>query len=82
MLSINVGYKKVILRTVDVVVLAVAATEEIDIKELWVALWRGRHFRYIPRRGLLHPLALTSLDLFLYLITKGNKSAWETAESI
>ena len=37
--AVNVGYKKVILRTLDtdVVVLVAAATVEIDIQELWVA---------------------------------------------
>ena len=46
------------------VVLAVAATVEIDIQELWVAFETGRHFGFIPAQEI--PLALTSLDLFLY----------------
>ena len=63
--AVNVGYKKVILRTVDMVVLAVAATVVIDIQELWVAFGIDT-LGTSPHRTLLHPLALTSLDLSLY----------------
>ena len=45
--DVNVGYKKVILQTVDtgVVVLAVALTVGMEIQELWVAFGTGQHFR-------------------------------------
>ena len=90
--AVNVGYNKVILRTVDtdVVVLAVAATVEIDIQELWVAFGTGRHFRYIPAHEIataLGPDKSRSLPIFHAYMgcdtvssfgTKGKKLAWET----
>ena len=89
--AVKVGYK-VILRTVDtdVVVLAVTATVEIDIQELWVAFGRGRHFRYIPAQEIATSLgpdksrslpifhAHTGCDTVSSFGRKGKKSEWET----
>ena len=90
--AVNLGYKKVILRTVDtdLVVLAVTATVEINIQELRVAFGTGRHCRYILARKIATSLdpdksrsipifhAYTGCDTVSSFGTEGKKSAWET----
>lgn len=52
--GVQLGCRKILIRTVDtdVVVLAVACQQHIKAKELWVAFGTGKHFRYIPAHAI------------------------------
>ena len=82
------GYTKFLIRTVDndVVVLAVAMTQKINLEELWIAFGTGKKFRYLaihemvksisPKKALSLPFfhAFTGCDTIPYFHTKGKKS--------
>ena len=53
--AVNMGYKKILVRTVDtdVVVLAVAVAAKVDIEELWIAFGTAKSFHHMR---LLRPL--------------------------
>ena len=48
--AVKEGFRKIFLRTLDtdVVVLAVAAADKLDVQKLWAAFGTGKNFRYIP----------------------------------
>ena len=65
------GYTKILVRTVDtdVVVIAVALLEHINLEELWVECGVGKYFRYVYQcMRLLLPLVHTSRLPSLYFI--------------
>ena len=86
------GYTKILVRTVDtdVVVIAVALLEHINLEELWVACGVGKYFRYVPVHeiaaslGLHMSLALPLFHTFTgcYRVSQfhhiGKKTAWKT----
>ena len=90
--AVHDGFQKILLRTVDtdVVVLAMAATTKLKIKELWVAFGTGKHFRYIPAHEIAAFLgpdksqalpmfhAYTGCDTVSLFNTRGKKIAWDT----
>ena len=90
--AVRDGFQKILLRTVDtdVVVLAMAATTKLKIKELWVAFGTGKHFRYIPAHEIAAFLgpdksqalpmfhAYTGCDTVSSFNTRGKKIAWDT----
>lgn len=79
------------IRTVDtdVVVLAIAFFDSLDLDELWVAFGTGKKFHYIPAHEISHGLgplksktlpifhALTGCDTVSFFPGRGKKSAWE-----
>ena len=87
----NHGYCKVMIRTVDsdVLVLAIAAVQQLKIDELWVAFASGKSFRYLPAHemaGALGPekcIALPFLHAFSGCDTvssfagRGKRTVWE-----
>ena len=88
---VNVGFKRILLRTVDtdVVVLAVAFHQRLECDQLWLAFGTGQHLRYIPahelaaglgpQRSLALPLfhALTGCDTVSAFVGRGKKTCWE-----
>ena len=85
------GHRKAYIRTVDtdVVVLAMAHFNQLDLTELWVGLGTGKHFREIPvhvmceqlgpRRcqSLLSFHAFTGCDVTLFMFGIGKKGSIE-----
>ena len=62
-------YNKVSIRTVDtdVVVLAVASAQRLNITELWIAFGAGKYFRYLPAHEMadaLGPDRCVALPMF------------------
>ena len=47
--AVREKHNKILIRTVDtdVVVLAIRATQHLDISELWIAFGTGKNFRYL-----------------------------------
>ncbi len=90
--AVRHGCTKVLIRTVDtdVVILAVAAAEHLQIDELWVAFGTGKNFRFLAAhemaaalgpnkcRGLPFFHALTGCDNVSSFGGRGKKTAWET----
>ena len=58
--AVKQGYNKVSIRTVDtdVVVLAVASAQRLNIAELWIAFGAGKKFRYLPAHEMADALIL------------------------
>lgn len=56
--AVNHGYRKVMIRTVDsdVLVLTIAAVQQLSIDELWVAFASGKSFRYLPAHEIARAL--------------------------
>ena len=85
-------YKTVLIRTVDtdVVVLAIAAVDHLDISELWIAFDTGKNFQYCaihelakvlgPQHCLVLPMfhVFTGCDTVLSFGGRGKKTAWKT----
>jgi len=83
--------KKVMIRTVDtdVVVLAIACLQKLDLEELWIAFGVGKHLRYLPIHNIRQVLtqeqceglpffhALTGCDNVSYFSGKGKKTAFQ-----
>ena len=77
--AVRQGHTKVSIRTVhtDVVVLAIASVQHLNLAELWVAFGVGKNFRFLllmklPRHlvliGVLHcQCSMLSLDVTRYL---------------
>lgn len=86
------GYNKLSIRTVDtdLVVLAVASVQRIDVMELWIAFGTGRNFRFLaahemaralgPDRCIALPMfhAFTGCDTISCFAGRGKKTAWDT----
>ena len=83
------GYKRIAIRTVDtdVVVLAVAHFQYLDIEELWINFGVGKHHRRIPAHAISNFLnekaialmmfhALTGCDTVSSFRGRGKKTAW------
>ena len=83
------GYKRIAIQTVDtdVVVLAVAHFQYLDIEELWINFGFGKHFRKIPAhaiacflnekaKALMMFHALTGCDTVSSFRGRGKKTAW------
>ena len=83
------GYKRIAIRTVDtdVVVLAVAHFQYLDIEELWINFGVGKHHRMIPAHAISNFLnekaialmmfhALTGCDTVSSFRGRGKKTAW------
>ena len=88
--SVN-GMKKILIRTAntDVVVLAVAFLQKLDVEELWVAFGVGKHLRYLSIHKIASSLnteqceglpffhALTGCDTVSFFSGKGKKTAFQ-----
>ena len=88
------GHQKVSIRTVDtdVVVLAVAQIQHLQISELWIEFGIGKHYRFIPahlvalsmgpERASALPFfhALTGCDTTSAFCGIGKKTAWDAWE--
>ena len=86
------GSKTVLIRTVDtdVVALAVAAFQELNLDHIWIAFGTGRHFRYIPAHSIATGIgdskakalpvfhAYTGCDTISSFGGRGKKTAWDT----
>ena len=80
---------KILIRTVDtdVVVLAVAFLQKLDVEELWIAFGVGKHLRYLPIHkitlnteqceGLPFFYALAGCDTVSFFSGKGKKTAFQ-----
>ena len=89
--AVKQGYNKVSIRTVDtdVVVLAVASAQRLNITELWIAFGAGKNFRYLPAheladalgpgRGIVLPMfhAFTGCNAVSSFGGKGERTAWD-----
>ncbi|KAG0725800.1 hypothetical protein GWK47_037891 [Chionoecetes opilio] len=90
--AVQQGYSKVSIRTVDtdVVVLAIASANRLNISELWIAFGAGKSFRFIaahdiakalgPDRCVALPMfhAFTGCDTVSCFGGRGKKTAWDT----
>ena len=58
------GHQRILIRTVktDVVVLAIAAVQHLNISELWVAFGARKHSRYIPDHTIAHRLVQENVN--------------------
>ena len=56
--AVQQGYSKVSIRTVDtdVVVLAIASANRLNISELWIAFGVGKSFRFVPAHEIAKAL--------------------------
>ena len=56
--AVKQGYNKVSIQTVDmdVVVLAVASAQRLNVTELWIAFGAGNNFRYLPAHDMADAL--------------------------
>ena len=83
------GYRRIAIRTVDtdIVVLAIAHFQSLDIDELWICYGVGKHFRYIAAhtiatlmkeraKALMMFHALTGCDTVSSFRGRGKKTAW------
>ena len=83
--------KPVMIRTVDsdVLVLAIAAVQQIKIHELWIAFSTGKHFRYLPAHDMAINLgpekckalpflhAFSGCDTVSSFAGRGKKTVWD-----
>ena len=88
------GHQKVSIRTVDtdVVVLAVAQIQNLQISELWIEFGIGKHYRFIPAHLVALSMgpekasalpffhALTGCDTTSAFCGIGKKTAWDAWE--
>ncbi len=86
----NHGYRKLMIRTVDsdVLVLAIAAVQQLTIDELWVAFGTGKSFRYLPAHEMATALgpaksaalpflhAFTGCDTVSSFSGRGKRTVW------
>ena len=65
--AVKQGYNKVSIRTVDtdVVVLAVASAQRLNITELWIAFGAGKNFRYLPAHEMADALVVLLCQCFM-----------------
>ena len=89
--AVKQGYNKVSIRTVDtdVVVLAVASAQRLNITELWIAFDAGKNFRYLPAHEMADTLgpdrcvalpmfhAFTGCDTVSCFGGRGKCTAWD-----
>ena len=89
--AVKQGYNKVSIRTVDtdVVVLAVASAQHLNITELWIAFVAGKNFRYLPAHEMADALgpdrcvalpmchAFTGCDTVSCFGCRGKRTAWD-----
>ena len=89
------GFNKILVRTVDtdVVVIAVAALQQIGNMELWIAFGSGKDFHYIPAHDICSSLgpqkslalpvfhAFTGCDTVSQFAQVGKKTAWKLWET-
>ena len=89
--AVNHGYGRVMVRTVDsdVLVLAIAAVQQLSIDELWIAFGSGKSLRYLPAHeiaGALGPErcialpfvhAFSGCDTVSSFAGRGKKTVWE-----
>ena len=94
--AVNEGHDKIQIRTVDtdVLVLAIAAVQELSISELWIAFGTGKNFRYLaahemalalgPDRSLALPMfhAFTGCDTVSSFNGRGKKTCWDTWKAV
>lgn len=90
--AVQQGYSKVSIRTVDtdVVVLAIASANRLNISELWIAFGVGKNFRFIAAHEIAKALgsdrcvalpmfhAFTGCDTVSCFGGRGKKTAWGT----
>ena len=88
--AVKQGYNKVSIRTVDtdVVVLAVASAQRLNITELWIAFDAGKNCRYLPAHEMADALgpdrcvalpmfhAFTGCDTVSCFGGRGKRTAW------
>ena len=81
--AVNVGYKKVILRTVDTDVVVLAVAEIVEWSSGWL-LGQADTFGTSlgPDKSGSLPTMYTGCDMVSSFGTRGKKSAWETFWSI
>ena len=89
--AVKQGYNKVSIRTVDtdVVVLAVALAQRLNIAKLWIAFGAGKNFRYLPAHEMADALgpdryvalpmfhAFTGCDMVSCFGGRGKRTAWD-----
>jgi hypothetical protein len=70
------GYRKVLIRTVDsdVLVLGIAAVQQLSIDELWVGFASGKSFRYLPTHERC-PSCTHSADVSSFA-GRGKRTVW------
>ena len=85
------GHKKILLRTTDtdIVVLAVAQVQYLNVDELWVAFGVRKHYRLIPIHLVANALgpdkstalpffhAATGCDTVSFFAGRGKRNAWK-----
>ena len=90
--AVKEKHSKILICTVDtdVVVLAITATQCLDISELWIAFGTGKNFRHLaiheiarapgPDRCVVLPVfhAFTGCDTVSCFGGRGKKTAWDT----
>lgn len=86
------GCKRALLRTVDtdVVVLAIACVNQLEVEEVWIAFGVGKNFRYLPAHDIAAHLgslksrclpmfhSITGCDTVSSFGGIGKKTAWQT----
>jgi len=67
------GLKKVLIRTVDtdVVVLAIAYEQQLELQELFIAFGVGKHFRYLPIHKITTSLTQQCEALPFIMLSQG-----------
>jgi hypothetical protein len=90
--AVQEGYNNFLIRTTDtdVLVLAIATVQELNISQLWIAFGTGNFFRYLaahemalalgPERSLALPFfhAFTGCDTVSSFNGRGKKTCWDT----
>jgi hypothetical protein len=85
------GHKKIIIRTndTDVVALAISNVNNINANELWIAFGTGKNFRYLAAHNISAILgenkakaltmfhAITGCDTTSFFSGKGKKTSWD-----
>ena len=93
--SANKGYRRIILRTmdIDVLFLAVSTIVSLEDTEIWVAFGSGKHLRYIPAHDIAKELgyekalplpmfhAFTGCDTVSSFAGRGKKTAFDIWKS-
>ena len=94
--AVKEGHTKILIRTVDtdVLVLAVAMAQRLNITELWVSFGTGKCFWHLtahemarglgPDRSIALPMfhAFTSCDTVSAFCGRGKKTAWEIFDDV
>jgi hypothetical protein len=89
--AVKHGHRRVMIRTVDsdILVLSIAATQHLEIDQLWVGFATGKTFRYIPAHEIACALgpekckalpflhAFSGCDTVSSFAGRGKKTVWD-----